>query len=171
MDAARAGAGHEISREALVQFMGKVKKTFGTGVFLTLTGGEPLMHSQALEVLADLKAQGFVLGLITNGALITERNISALSAALSSVSVSVDGLAAAHDLRRGAGSFDRAMHALQLLSAARIPQLMVNSAVHEGNLPKQFLSGTARSVRENYEGRKTGPTELRWSLTAATGLK
>jgi molybdenum cofactor biosynthesis enzyme MoaA len=79
------------------------------------TGGEPFVHPQMLEILADTLPHG-PCTVLTNGTLFTERLVASLRG-LSGVSryaleirVSLDGYRADdHDAFRGAGSFERAL--------------------------------------------------------------
>jgi uncharacterized Fe-S cluster-containing radical SAM superfamily protein len=86
------------------------------------TGGEPFLHRELIEILADTLEHGPVT-VLTNGTLLTDRRIEALArlsdAALYSleIRVSLDGASAAeHDFIRGAGAYERAIDGLVRLS-------------------------------------------------------
>ncbi|MGV8038669.1 MAG: radical SAM protein [Thermoanaerobaculaceae bacterium] len=76
-----------------------------------LTGGEPFLHPDILQILADLPAMGLGVRMETNGTLIGEREAKALKAANASFSISLDGPTAEihDDLRNVPGSFEKTL--------------------------------------------------------------
>src|SRR5579859_153607 len=74
---------------------------------LILSGGEPLLRPDIFELAARAKGMGFYVGLSSNGTLIDAplaRRIAALG--FDYVGISLDGLAATHDMfRRKQGAF------------------------------------------------------------------
>ncbi len=88
------------------------------------TGGEPFLHPEMEEILADTLAHG-PSTVLTNGTLFTDRRIATL-AALSAASryalelrVSLDGASSEeHDRFRGAGTFERILDGLRRLARA-----------------------------------------------------
>jgi radical SAM protein with 4Fe4S-binding SPASM domain len=87
-----------------------------------LIGGEAYLHPGFLEIVRGLKAKGIRASMTTGGRGITpELAVAMYEAGLHTVSVSVDGLEATHDLMRAArGSFASATGALRHLRAAGI---------------------------------------------------
>ena len=83
----------------------------------SLSGGEPTIY-HGLDRLCDgLRAQGYLISLITNGLQPARVADFAARHAPAIVSVSFDGLAPRHDLiRRRQGSFDRALQSLSRLA-------------------------------------------------------
>jgi len=88
------------------------------------TGGEPFVHPEMVEILADTLEHGPAT-VLTNGTLWTPRRIAALARLTREarytleVRVSLDGAeAAVHDLFRGAGSFARTLAGLGALADA-----------------------------------------------------
>ena len=94
---------------------------FGVPV-LILSGGEPLLRPDILDVSRRAKAMGFYVGLSTNGTLITRDNIGELAAVgYDYVGISLDGIGPTHDrFRRRAGAFDEALRGLRLCRDAGI---------------------------------------------------
>ena len=82
-----------------------------------LCGGEPLVVREIFEVAERLRAAGILVALYTGGWPLRDEMLPRLAETVDRVIVSVDGATAeVHDRLRGrAGSFDRAMHALELL--------------------------------------------------------
>lgn len=102
-----------------------------------LTGGEPTLHPQFVEIADYLSAEGLSLTMETNGTRIDEALARHLKQQtnLSFVSVSLDGAtAASHDSFRGVmGSFDAAERGIRALIAAGYkPQLIMSP--HRGNI-------------------------------------
>jgi len=101
-----------------------------------LTGGEPTLHPQFVEIADYLSAEGLSLTMETNGTLIDDALARHLKEQtnLWHVSVSIDGAtAASHDAFRGVkGSFDAAVRGFRALVAAGYkPQLIMSP--HRGN--------------------------------------
>jgi SynChlorMet cassette radical SAM/SPASM protein ScmF len=102
-----------------------------------LTGGEPLLHPQFVEIVDLLTAEGIRTHMETNGTLIDAALARDLreETSLWFVSVSIDGpTAGIHDPFRGvAGSFDGAVHGFRhLVDVGYQPQLIMS--VHRGNV-------------------------------------
>jgi SynChlorMet cassette radical SAM/SPASM protein ScmF len=95
-----------------------------------LTGGEPLMHPQILDILQVVQREGLGLAVETNGMLCTPEIARAIAACEGRfVSVSVDGVdAATHDyVRNLPGSYTRTLAGLAALRAAGIaPQIIMS---------------------------------------------
>jgi len=102
-----------------------------------LTGGEPLLHPQFLEVADMLTAEGLSLFMETNATLLTPEIARHLKekTSLSHVAVSIDGAdAETHDAFRGVpGSFDATLRGLQYLKEAGFQETQVIMSVHRGN--------------------------------------
>jgi len=89
---------------------------------VVLIGGEAYLHDGFLEVVAALRGAGIVPVMTTGGRGVTAALAGEMAAAgLASASVSIDGMAAAHDRMRGwRGSFAAASAAIDHLAAAGI---------------------------------------------------
>ena len=114
-----------------------VEKRYKRGTTLiAITGGEPLLRADLATCGRVLREHGFRWGIVTNGMLYDEKRHQELMAAgLGSVTVSLDGLENTHNwLRNHPQSFQRALHALQII--ARTPNLNydVVTCVHQRNL-------------------------------------
>ena len=108
-------------------------------MLITFTGGEPLMRRDLEEIVAAVHAAVRLkyVTLITHGAMLTpERAKSAFEAGVQSVSVSIDGIGATHDMQRGVvGSFDAARTALGNLTRAGL-DVSVNSQINRLSYPE-----------------------------------
>jgi uncharacterized Fe-S cluster-containing radical SAM superfamily protein len=101
------------------------------------TGGEPFVHPDMVEILADTLAHGPAT-VLTNGTLWTPRVIAALAKLTAEarytleIRVSLDGASAAeHDVVRGAGSFARTIAGLRALADAAL--LPIITVTHGGD--------------------------------------
>jgi radical SAM protein with 4Fe4S-binding SPASM domain len=127
----------ELSVQEWLAFFSYLRTTFDTRrLMLVVTGGEPLCHPE-LDVLAEgLAANRLAWGMVTNGWSLTAERLRTLRRhRLVSATVSLDGLAPSHDWLRGReGSFDRALHAIELCAAAGLPAFDVVTCVSPRNL-------------------------------------
>ncbi|MCM8857330.1 MAG: heme d1 biosynthesis radical SAM protein NirJ [Candidatus Thiodiazotropha sp.] len=94
-------------------------KAYGVPV-LILSGGEPLMHPDIFEISRRAKAEGFYVGLSSNGTLITEETIGDIAeVGYDYVGISIDGMRETHDrFRRKQGAFDESLHGIRLCREA-----------------------------------------------------
>lgn len=80
---------------------------------LVLTGGEPFLHKGLFEVVRAGRARGMGVNITTNGLLVGRRWDELVDSGVSSLSFSLDGLAATHDELRGQqGAWGRTLKAL-----------------------------------------------------------
>ena len=94
-----------------------LKNLYGN-IHVSISGGEPTLHSRFEDVLAHLDAQSQTYHLVTNGLNFQQRTLPLVlryRRMLQCVACSLDGGdAQTHDRIRGQGSFDRVMETLQL---------------------------------------------------------
>lgn len=104
---------------------------------VVLTGGEPLLRPDILDLLRGLKAADpehhSLRCLNTNGHLVTAELARALVGLADEVRVSLDGLRERNDAQRGAGNFEAALRALDTYYAV-------------GFEPKVLITVTAQSL-------------------------
>jgi SynChlorMet cassette radical SAM/SPASM protein ScmF len=95
-----------------------------------LTGGEPLLHPQILDILEYIRSEDLELGIETNGVLCTPEIAKAINACKKvQVSVSLDGAdAETHEWVRGVdGCFEDALNGIRnLVNAGRRPQIIMS---------------------------------------------
>ncbi len=109
----------------------------GVGV----TGGEPLLRPDTIDIIRHGSKRGLLMHLNTNGSLVTENTARALAdAGLASANLSLDGPdAETHDRLRGRqGSFARVLRAAARLSAVprRPYRVALTCALGPGNAPR-----------------------------------
>ena len=103
--------------------------------WLVITGGEPLVREDLIEIIGLAKAEGLAVHLSTNGSLVERHQDRLTRARLDSILTSVDGLEETNDrFRRHPGAFKQTFRALELLQEMGVRSRMVNTMVHPGNL-------------------------------------
>lgn len=81
-----------------------------------VTGGEPLLHENLFDILAEINYRGFRTYLLTNGILVNKKKAMALSLlGVGGVQVSIEGPEEIHDTIRGSGSFTGSMNGVKNL--------------------------------------------------------
>ncbi len=108
--------------------------TLGLGS-VTVTGGEPLLRPDILQVLRCLRSHGLSASLETNGTLVDDRIAEDLGGVrLAVVAVSLDGACGdTHDRFRGViGAFEATVHAIELLKKRGV-FVQVITCVWKGN--------------------------------------
>ena len=112
------------------------------GVFMVrLSGGEPMMRPDFLEILQFASELKFGLRLLTNGTLLTEQHLTALSQISKRknwglmVNISLDGATAqSHEWLRGVpGCFQRTVETLEHLNEANV-RCTVETILHQNNI-------------------------------------
>jgi len=98
---------------------------------LGFTGGEPLLREDIGTLVTHAKDRGLFTSIFTNGALV-DGHLETLSK-LDVVLMSLDGPREVHDAMRGEGAWDKAMHALSVLSDAGV-KVWTNTVVTNRNV-------------------------------------
>ncbi|MDR0551167.1 MAG: radical SAM protein [Spirochaetaceae bacterium] len=101
-----------------------------------ITGGEPLLRKDLASCGEQLRKAGFFWGIVTNALLYSkEKHTELLNAGMGSITVSLDGLRGSHTwLRANAKVFDKAINAINLISAERSLNYDVVTCVHKKNI-------------------------------------
>ena len=91
---------------------------------LTLTGGEPLMRNDFLDIYTSAKQKGFLISVFTNGTLLTERLVewwTKYPPAMIEISLHGFGEHSFEQITRGQGSYARCMAGIHLILARQLP--------------------------------------------------
>ncbi|MCB2184974.1 MAG: radical SAM protein [Deltaproteobacteria bacterium] len=114
---------------------------------VNLTGGEPFLRDDLFPIIADLRARGFEVFLLTNGLLVdaaAARRLADLGVA--GVQVSLEGPAAVHEAVRGPGSHAAALAGVANLVDSRLPvTLNVTLSAHNAAAMPELVD-LARSL-------------------------
>lgn len=105
-------------------------------IAIDLTGGEPLLRSDLLEIVCYIRSKGILVSLFTNGTLLRpETAINLKQAGVQFVQVSIDGFSSeTHDrFRQKSGSLKKAMRAIEWLKQAGLV-VKANIVVNKKNL-------------------------------------
>lgn len=107
---------------------------------LGITGGEPLMRKDLEEIADCARHKGIIVGLNTNGTLLTPKRAKSISRVFDTVFVSLDGFEKTHDGIRGEkGTFKEAVTGLKnLLAVKQDCTVGVNFVLNNVNY-KEFL--------------------------------
>lgn len=107
-------------------------------VMIVITGGEPLLRKDLVDVGQSLHARGYPWGIVTNGWLLDEARLHALlDAGMMSLTISLDGLEEDHDWMRGReGSFVRTWNAIRLLCRTQGLTWDIDTCVNRRNYPQ-----------------------------------
>lgn len=125
-----------LSKEEYFKILSDVKKDFGTkDLRICLTGGEPLLREDFFEIAEEIKRQGFLWGMTSNGTLITKDVAKKLyESGMKTISVSVDGLKNTHDwFRESPGSYERTMEGIKNLLEYPFAHVQITTVVHSKN--------------------------------------
>jgi len=104
--------------------------------FFAVTGGEPLLRKDMLDILSYASKKGIKTGIATNGFLIDKEMANRIKEAhISSIQISLDGTEETHNkIRQNAESYQRAINAIRFLKELKIPIVSVATTVTPMNL-------------------------------------
>jgi len=144
---------------------------------VSLTGGEPLVRPDWLELVQAASRLGMRVGLMTNGTLFTDREAEAArDAGLISLGFSVDGVGEAHDRARGTmGTFEEVRRGM---GAAREAGLKIGAVTqinraNVGELERigEFLAAEGASAWRVQLGQPMGRmSEIPFKILGASDL-
>ena len=104
-------------------------------IFVAITGGEPMLRADLVEVVGYLSSLGMSPSMVTNGTLLGADEAARLrEAGMRAVAVSVDGLEKEHEAMRGRGTFLPAVRALGHARQAGIELVEAITCVRPDNL-------------------------------------
>ena len=125
-------------------------------LWLSFTGGEPLMRSDFLDIYHYAKSKGFLITLLTNGTLITRRIADFLAEEPPfSIELTLNGITQQtyEKISRVTGSFRKAMEAIELLLEKRLPLKIKTKATslnyHELDKIKEFAESLGVGFKLN----------------------
>lgn len=111
--------GKELSFEEVKSIIDDIRKTYRFlpfKPFIGLTGGEPFMRKDLIEILRYLKESGFMFSVTTNFSIPNEKMIKdMINSGLKDLRVSIDGPKEVHDSIRGIKVFDKVINNIRLI--------------------------------------------------------
>jgi radical SAM protein with 4Fe4S-binding SPASM domain len=109
-------------------------------IFVSVTGGEPLLRKDLFEVVAHMTSLGMRSCIVTNGTLLDREKAQALwDAGMRTICVSIDGLEDEHEAVRGKGSWRKALDGIATARAIgfrRVEAITCVRPVHLDHLPE-----------------------------------
>jgi radical SAM protein with 4Fe4S-binding SPASM domain len=117
---------------------------------MQITGGEPFLRQDLLEIIKAIKQHGFAIHVLTNGTLITRRHARELAnLGVSGVRVSIEGCEEVHDAVRGKGSYAASVAGIEhLIDAGILVTLNVSlSPINAPSINKVIACGTHVGAR------------------------
>ena len=117
-----------------LQICGLIDEWVSNGLLeLQLTGGEPLLRNDLLDIILYARKKGLKVLVSTNGTLITEEFSKQLSNTGAFIEVSLDGSCEfVHDSIRGKGSFNKTITGIKMLKNYN-NKVMLETVIQKGN--------------------------------------
>lgn len=147
---------------------------------LILSGGEPLLRRDIIEVSERSKSMGFYTGLSSNGALISVHNIEAIAGVgYDYVGISLDGIGATHDAFRGKeGAFAASLDGVRLCRehGIKVGLRFTMTMDNHKELPELLALAESEGVDKFYlshlvyagRGNKNRGDDTAWEITRST---
>ena len=137
---------HELSLDELKIIIEKCKDFKPMGVFIS--GGEPLIRKDIVEVVKETKKLAPVTILNTNSLLLTEDLLKELiDAGLNYIQVSLDGIEQFHDDIRGKGKYKQTIEKMKLINKYNDKiKLHISSLVTKFNI--EYMEEFAKQIIE-----------------------
>ena len=123
---------------------------------VTLSGGEALLRSDLQTFIERIVGGGMRFSILSNGFALEESHAKMLVPVAdycNQVQISIDGVGEVHDSARGKGSFARALRAIKILQAHKIP---VNARITVGKHNFATLAETVRFLLDEVKLSKVG---------------
>jgi len=147
---------------------------------LILSGGEPLLRRDIIEISERSKSMGFYTGLSSNGALISVHNIEAIAGVgYDYVGISLDGIGATHDAFRGKeGAFAASLDGVRLCRehGIKVGLRFTMTMDNHKELPELLALAESEGVDKFYlshlvyagRGNKNRGDDTAWEITRST---
>jgi radical SAM protein with 4Fe4S-binding SPASM domain len=124
-------------------------------IFLTMTGGEPLVRDDFLEIYAYAQKKGFVITLFSNGQAFTKEIVRYLEKNRPfRVEITVNSITRGlyESITGVSGSFERLMRSLELLKGARLPLVFKSNCLKQNK--KEICK--IKKFTDSYLGKPRG---------------
>jgi len=147
--------GKELSFEEVKKIINDIKKAYRLlpfKPFIGITGGEPFMRKDLIEILRYLRKNGFMFSVTTNFSIPNERMIRGMiNSGLSDLRVSIDGPKEVHDKVRGMKVFDKVINNIRLIRqdkrGKKLP-IKINCTISKYNIDTiTYLVGLAHELK------------------------
>ena len=116
---------------------------------LTLSGGEPLVREDFLEIYAHAKKNGFLTSIFTNGQLFNKEIIKYLvKAPPHSIEITLNGISEStyENITRVKGSFPRVIENIKILAKNRLPIIIKTNLLKQNHKEIAKIKAWAESI-------------------------
>lgn len=126
----------ELTTDSWLKIIDYICDKYSEELTFVITGGEPLVHPDLIKIVSRIQERKRRWGMVTNGLVLTENKFKDLrDAGLYSITVSLDGLEAAHNkLRNNPNSFKTVLNALEFIGKSDLKFKDVVTCVYPDNL-------------------------------------
>ncbi len=103
-------------------------------IWLTLTGGEPLIREDFLEIYSYAKGKGFIITIFSNGTLFSDKTIDYLAKSPPfSIEITLNGITrdTYEAITQIEGSFERVMATIKLLKEKGLPVILKSNCLKQ----------------------------------------
>lgn len=138
--------GYDMTLDEIEEVFNKLTDFKPRGVFIS--GGEPLIRDDIVEIVKKSKKLAPVTILNTNSLLLTENKLKELiDSGLNYIQVSVDGIEEQHDYIRGKGTYKKTIEKMKLINEYFDQiKLHISSVVSQKNI--DYMEEFARQILE-----------------------
>lgn len=142
----------ELETGEILRILDTIAEDFDASrIFVSVTGGEPLLRHDLFEVVARMTRLGMTSCIVTNGTLLSsDAAARLLEAGMRVASISVDGDEARHEAVRGRGTYRRTLEALTRAREAGFDDVEAITCVRPENLELlSEMEGVLRAAGAN----------------------
>jgi len=103
-----------LTTQFILQSIKSLKKA---GVrFVIFSGGEPLIRKDIFDIADQMRQEGIITYLSTNGLYVNEKNVDKIIDKFNYIGISIDGIKDVHDKFRGLeGAYEKSINAIKLI--------------------------------------------------------
>jgi len=126
----------ELSTEEVKKIMGNLPSTCH---LIYISGGEPFIRKDMLEIIRYIKSKGLICDVTSNGILLGDKIEEIIDSGLDQINISIDGTKKTHDAIRGKGSFEKAIRNVKKIveekksRGAETPIIKMNTTISPTN--------------------------------------
>ncbi len=126
----------ELTTQSWLRIIDFIAANFSNKVNLIITGGEPLLYRELVQIAKHIHSHGFRWGIVSNGHLLNETIFNSLILnGLTSCTISIDGTKKEHNfLRNNNHSFEKVCNALKIVGKSDLKYKDAVSCIFPKNL-------------------------------------
>lgn len=126
----------KFSEVSLTDFQKIIPQLKNIGVeYITLSGGEPLLRKDILDIINMLKDNSFKVGIVTNGTFIDKLKVLPKKNIPDAISISIDGLEKNHSfIRKSKSNFNQTIQGIKTAKELGVKIVSVPTCVYPENI-------------------------------------